>query len=108
MISSKSTIAVRVPNHPVPIGLINGIGAPITGTSANRSGQPTPFASEQIIQSLGTDVDYVIPGACPENNVGSTIIDISIKEAAIIRAGSIPVQQLTDIMQATRDNSEHE
>jgi len=105
---SMDSIAIRYPEHPIPLEIINRLGSPITGTSANRSGEQTPFTSEQIIQSLGTDVDYVIPGACPENNVGSTIIDISIEEATIIRAGSIPVQQITDIIQATRDNNGQE
>ena len=102
---SMGSIAIRYPDHSVPLDIINLLGSPITGTSANRSGGSTPFASEQIMQLLGTEVDYVIPGSCPENNVGSTIIDISNEQPAIIRAGSIPVRKLTDIMHPRGDDS---
>ena len=104
---SMSSIAIRHPNHPIPLEIINQLGSPITGTSANRSGQPTPFSSNQIIQLLGADVNYVIPGSCHENSLGSTIIDISIEQPAIVRTGSIPVQELTAIMQTAREDNGH-
>ena len=95
---SMQSIALRHPDHPVPLEIIYQLGSPITGTSANRSGQPTPFSSNQIVELLGMDVDYVVPGSCPANNIGSTIIDISVDQPAILRSGSIPLQELKDIL----------
>ena len=64
-------IAVRVPDHPVPIALIRGLGAPITGTSANimvnangpvldQSYEQTADSGNSIGTSFAEEVDGFI------------------------------------------------
>ena len=61
-----STVAIRIPAHPVPVALIKGLGSPIVGTSANLSGQPSPLAADEVYAQLGDKVDLVIDGGrCP-------------------------------------------
>jgi len=60
--AGATTIAVRIPAHPVPIALIKGLGTPIVGTSANLSGKPSPLTAEEVYSQLGDKIDLVIDG----------------------------------------------
>ena len=82
-------IAVRVPAHPVPIALIEGIGAPITGTSANLSGSPSPVTADEVRQQLGDRVDLIINGGRCPGGVDSTVIDLTTSIPRIVREGAI-------------------
>jgi L-threonylcarbamoyladenylate synthase len=84
------TVAVRMPNHPVPLALTAGLGRPITGTSANRSGQADLLSREEVVDHLGHRVDYVVRcGPVPEG-VASTVIDLTAEEPRLLREGALP------------------
>ena len=53
--AADSTVAVRIPAHPVPIALVRGIGGPITGTSANLSGLPSPLTAAEATEAEGAE-----------------------------------------------------
>ena len=87
-------IALRIPAHPVPIALINGLGAPITGTSANISGKPNPVTAEEVQQQLGSRVDLIIDGGRCQRNVASTVVDLTGERPCIIREGAITREEI--------------
>ena len=91
------TIAVRIPNHPVPIALIRGLGTPIVGTSANLSGISSPVTAEEVREQLGDEVDLIIDGGRCPGGTESTVLDISGKVAILIREGAIPKVELEKI-----------
>jgi L-threonylcarbamoyladenylate synthase len=94
---NRDTVAVRVPNHPIPIALISSLGAPITGTSANLSGAPDPATAEQVHKQLGSRVDMIIDGGrCPVG-VSSTILDLTTDPPTILREGAITRDELTRV-----------
>jgi len=85
----QSTIAVRVPNHPVPIALLQRLGNPMTGTSANLSGNPNSLTASEVKQQLGDKVDLIIDaGKCPGGDE-STIVDVTGEVPIILRRGII-------------------
>lgn len=84
------TVAVRMPNHPVPLALTDGLGRPITGTSANRSGHPDLQSREDVLDQLGDLVDYVVRRGPSPAGVGSTIIDLTSEEPRLLREGALP------------------
>jgi L-threonylcarbamoyladenylate synthase len=93
------TVAVRVPDHPVPLGLIRGVGEPIIGTSANLNGQPSAVSADEVRTQLGDGVDYIIDGGrCPGGRE-STVVDVTGQVPKVIREGAVSWQ---DIMQACR------
>ena len=57
------TVAVRLPDHACPQALISALGAPITGTSANRHGGPEPASAEEVQRQLGNRLSIVLDGA---------------------------------------------
>ncbi len=88
------TVAVRVPAHPVPLALVAGLGAPVVGTSANLSGQPSALTAEEVCVSLGKMVDLVIGGGRVPGGKESTIVDVSGKTPVVLRAGAIGLSEL--------------
>ena len=89
-----TTIAVRIPDHPIPIALIRGIQAPLIGTSANLSGRPSPLTAEEVRDQLGDRIDMVIDGGkCPGGRE-STVVDVTGEKPAILREGAISAEEI--------------
>ncbi len=88
------TIAVRVPDHPVPRALIHSLGSPITGTSANLSGMPSITSADEVARQLGAKVDLIISyGGCYKGKE-STIVDTTGSRPRILRQGAIPRDEI--------------
>ena len=88
------TVAVRMPGHSVPRALAEGLGRPITGTSANRSGDADipDFATLQA--DLGHLVDYVVNVGPEPAGVSSTVVDLTGGEPKLLRAGAVDFQEI--------------
>ncbi len=93
-------IAVRVPAHPIPIALIEGLGAPITGTSANLTGSPSPLTAQEVYNQLGDRVDLIIDGGCL-GGVDSTVLDLTAEPPRILREGAISSGEIARACGAT-------
>ena len=88
------TLAVRVPNHPVARELISAVGVPLTGTSANRSGEAEPVTADEVRRQMTGRVDLVLDhGPCPLNGA-STIVDMTGDSLRIVREGVISPDEL--------------
>jgi len=93
-VSGGNTIAVRVPNHSIPLDIMDSIGSSITGTSANISGQESPVTADEVYRQLGDSADMIVDGGkCPVS-VLSTIIDLSGREPKVLRDGAITKEQI--------------
>ena len=89
-----TTIAVRIPAHPVPVALIEGLGTPIVGTSANLSGMPSPLTADEVYSQLGDKIDWIIDGGrCPGGRE-STIVDVTGEVPVVLREGAISRAEL--------------
>jgi L-threonylcarbamoyladenylate synthase len=91
------TVAVRVPAHPIPIALAQGLGVPIVGTSANVSGKPSALTADEVYSQFGNKIDLVIDGGrCPGARE-STIIDVTGDKPVILREGAISRDELEKV-----------
>ena len=88
------TMAVRVPNHPVCLALIQHLGNPIIGTSANVSGQPAALTAEEVGQQLGGKIDFIINGGKCPGGKESTVVDVTHESPIILRQGIIPSYEI--------------
>ena len=88
------TIAVRIPNHPVCRALIQHLGDPIIGTSANISGQPSALTAEEVGQQLGEKIDLIINGGQCPGGKESTVVDVTHEPPIILRQGIIPSPEI--------------
>ena len=92
------TVAFRIPNHPVPLALINGLGKPIVGTSANLSGQPSALTAMEVQAQIGDKIDMVIDGGKCPGGIESTVIDLSGEKPIVRRQGAISIERLRKIL----------
>ncbi|PKB64012.1 MAG: threonylcarbamoyl-AMP synthase [SAR202 cluster bacterium Io17-Chloro-G2] len=90
------TVAVRMPNHRVPLALTSGLGRPITGTSANRSGQADLLTREDVVAQLGHLVDHVVRHGPSPAGVASTVIDLTLEEPRLLREGALPFRLILE------------
>jgi L-threonylcarbamoyladenylate synthase len=87
--AGRRSIAIRVPAHPVARSLCEAFGAPLTATSANRSGEP-PAWNVAGLGLLADDPRVLIidageaPGGAP-----STIVDARGARPMLVREGAI-------------------
>ncbi len=98
-LASGHTIAVRVPNHPVCLALIQYLGNPLIGTSANISGQPTTLTAEEVGQQLGGKIDFIIHGGRCPGGKESTVVDVTHESPVILRHGLIPSHEIDEAYQ---------
>ena len=86
-LASGPTIAVRVPNHSACLAIIQHLGNPIIGTSANISGQPAALTAEEVGQQLGGKIDFIINGGKCPGGKESTVVDVTHESPIILRQG---------------------
>ena len=90
----RETVAVRMPDHPVPLVVTGRLGRPITGTSANRSGQPDPVSAEGVEEQLGDQVDQIIRCGPTPKGMHSTVVDVTSGAPVLLRGGAIPFEEI--------------
>ena len=88
----QGTVGIRQPNDPRVCELMTHIG-PLTGTSANRSGQPPAQSAEDVMEQLGSMVDWVLDGGPSPGGQPSTVLQLQ-PELRIIRQGAISRDRL--------------
>lgn len=95
------TQAFRAPDHPVALALIEAAG-PLLATSANISGQPDTLGADEVLIAFATHQDElaaVIDGGAVPGGVASTVVDLSVTPARILRDGPITREQLEAVVE---------
>ena len=98
-------VAVRMPDHDVPLSLMEKLGKPLVVPSANVTGRPSPTTYSHVIEDLGGRIDAVIVGEC-RVGIESTILDVTTRPAKVLRAGAIRLNELrkyTDVEYVVRE-----
>jgi L-threonylcarbamoyladenylate synthase len=92
----QDTVGVRVPNHPVALGLLEAFarigGRGVAAPSANRFGNVSPTTAQAVADELSdylADADQILDGGACDVGVESTIIDCSDDVPRILRPGAI-------------------
>jgi len=96
--AGSGKVAVRLPDHPVPLALIEGLGTPITGTSANLSGEPSARTAQEVRAQLREKVDMVLEGGPTPRGVESTIVDLTGKAPLVLREGAISRKEIEECL----------
>lgn len=61
-----STVALRMPAHPVALALLAATGRPLAAPSANRSGRVSPVTAAHVACEIGPEIDLILDGGrCP-------------------------------------------
>lgn len=92
------TVAVRLPDHPVPVELIQALGSPLAATSANLSGHPNPTEVQEVADQLGARIPLIIDGGTCPAGIPSSLVDLSRNPPRLLRAGAIPIARLRSVL----------
>jgi L-threonylcarbamoyladenylate synthase len=99
----QDTVGVRVPNHPVALGLLEAFarigGKGVAAPSANRFGHVSPTTAKAVEEELSdylTESDQILDGGPCEVGVESTIIDCTGEVSKILRPGAITAQMIAE------------
>jgi tRNA threonylcarbamoyl adenosine modification protein (Sua5/YciO/YrdC/YwlC family) len=83
-------VALRWANSNVATALIDAVGGPITGTSANLSGHPSCSNAGQIVEQLGNRLPLILDAGDTGGLLASTIVRLDGNEWHVVREGAIP------------------
>ena len=83
----RGSVGIRVPDHPVALGLLAAFG-PLAVTSANRSGEPPAPGHEAAREQLGGTVAVYLEGT-GSGAPASTVVDLTGPEPRVLRAGPV-------------------
>lgn len=88
------TVGIRMPDHPVALGIIRHAGIPIAAPSANLSSYPSPTRADHVVHDLDGRIDAIVDGGPTGIGVESTVLDISGEKPLILRPGYITIEDL--------------
>jgi L-threonylcarbamoyladenylate synthase len=90
------TVAIRMPDDKVARALIRAAGRPLAAPSANRSGAVSPTRAAHVRSSLGGRVALIVDGGPCRVGLESTVVDLSGKQAVLLRPGGLPLETLQE------------
>jgi L-threonylcarbamoyladenylate synthase len=94
IVGPENSLALRMPNHPVPLQIIDTLQAPIIGTSANQSNEPSPRTADAAEAQLGGMVECILDAGSTPLTRDSTIVNCTITPPEILREGALPLTAL--------------
>lgn len=93
-----STVAVRFPSHRTAQALIAAAGGFVAAPSANTSGRPSPTLAKYVLEDMDGRIDMVIDGGEVGIGLESTIVDLTVEPAEILRPGYVSRDMLQEVL----------
>lgn len=93
--AGQSSVAVRIPAHPVALTLLDELGSPVAAPSANKSSAVSPTEAIHVIEELGENIFVIDGGACSVG-IESTIVSLLEESPKILRHGGIPAEEIAE------------
>ena len=84
-----STVAVRVPDHPVALALLRAVDLPLAAPSANPSGRLSPTTAQHVAELLGDSADLILDGGRCRVGIESTVLALNGDEPVLLRPGAV-------------------
>ena len=82
-------LGIRIPADETVRTLLARIG-PVTGTSANRSGQRARVDPVEVVEIFGDEIDVLVDGGFTPGGLPSTLVDATVDPPRLLRAGAFP------------------
>jgi len=95
--AGRPLVGVRMPAHPVALGLIRRAGIPVAAPSANRFGHVSPTTADHVLDDLDGRIDAVLDAGPAPRGVESTVLDPTTSPMTIYRPGAVTAEQIAKI-----------
>ncbi|KAI5189950.1 L-threonylcarbamoyladenylate synthase [Nematocida sp. AWRm77] len=89
-------VAIRMPKHPDALKLIEALGVPIVGPSANKSTRPSPTMPQHVLDDLDGEIPFIIDGGACSQGVESTVVNGLVSPPLLLRPGVVTFEQLRE------------
>jgi L-threonylcarbamoyladenylate synthase len=96
--AGKETVAVRVPNHPVTLALLDQLDFPLAAPSANPFGSISPTSSSHVLNYFQDCLEVILEGGNCENGVESTILGFENGDAILYRHGALSIEEIEKVI----------
>ncbi len=95
--STKGTVMLRMPLHPVALELLRDVG-PMAVSSANISGSPPPSTAAGAVEQLGRSVSVYLDGGDSGEPVASTVVDLTGDDPLVLREGAVSTAEVAEVL----------
>ncbi|MBC7411808.1 MAG: threonylcarbamoyl-AMP synthase [Bacteroidia bacterium] len=92
--AGHDTVAVRIPNHPVALALLEELDFPLAAPSANPFGSISPTSAEHVLNYFGDQLNIILNGGECSKGLESTIIGFENNIPILFRHGSISIEEI--------------
>jgi L-threonylcarbamoyladenylate synthase len=96
------TVAVRIPDHPLTLRLLDALDFPLAAPSANPFGYVSPTRASHVQAQLGDKIPYILDGGPCQVGIESTIVGFEGPELVVYRLGGIAVEAIERLMGPVR------
>ena len=97
----QDTVAIRVPDHPLTLRILNDFGGAVAAPSANRFGHVSPTTAAHVVADLtgllDPDRDMIVDGGSCPIGVESTIVDCTGAAPVVLRPGRYSGDEITEL-----------
>ena len=97
-IGGGQTIGIRMVGHPVARDLLEELGAPIAGTSANLHGERAMSRFADVSPAVLEQVDVALDSGLCGKDVPSTVLDVTCNPPWVVRVGAVSVQDIEAVV----------
>ncbi len=95
--AGKDTVAVRMPNHPITLALLNRIDFPLAAPSANPFGMISPTKAQHVDDYFKDEIKMVLDGGVCQTGIESTIIGFEDNKVIVYRLGGVTIAAIETI-----------
>jgi L-threonylcarbamoyladenylate synthase len=88
-----ATVALRVPDDPLLLRLMDALARPLFSSSVNRSGEPALWRIGDILERFAEQVDLIVDAGDREGGIASTILDVTTTPFRVLRAGAVELPE---------------
>lgn len=97
--AGSNRVAIRIPNHPLTLQLLQQLDFPVAAPSANPSGYVSPTTAQHVFQNLEGKIPYILDGGACTVGVESTIVGWNEQgETEVYRLGGVSVEAIEQVL----------
>ncbi|MDW3193322.1 MAG: L-threonylcarbamoyladenylate synthase [Cytophagales bacterium] len=102
--SGSERVAVRMPNHPLTLELLQQLDFPLAAPSANPFGYVSPTTAQHVADQLGPNIPYILDGGPCTIGLESSIVGFEGEDAIVYRLGGLPLEEIQKVIGPVKVN----
>ncbi len=92
--AGHTSVAIRIPRHPLTLQLLAQLDFPLAAPSANPSGFISPTTAWHVYEQLGLEIPYILDGGPCAVGIESTIISFVSETPQLLRLGGLSIEDI--------------